>query len=458
MRKKIKESIGAKTFLTMFLLLTVCCILIYGMVMVFLPKNYQVELQNQFTTDLYKLTESLEKSGWEDISQDILAFSIRNNAFVRIEDEAGNEMLAVNISNDEKKNNAAKTLSSSGSFTYKGKNYRLLATASLIAVAQSYDILVKLIPFIAGMILMISVIAAYVCSRYFSKPLIDICGVAKRMTRLDMTWKCDESRSDEIGQLAGSLNEMSAQLSEALESLQSANEQLQSDIEKQRRQERQRIDFFTSVSHELKTPITIIKGELEGMIYKVGEYKDRDAYLKHALKTATDMEILVKDILSAARMGGSDFQLLREKVDMTSLVERCCRKVKGIAEDKNIKMLSRLQQNVFYHGDERLLQQAVSNIINNAVIYSPEQAGVEVELSDAMLTVHNTGVHIKDEDLEQLFIPFFRVDKSRNRNTGGSGLGLYIVKTIFDHHRISYKLENTENGVKFTVGFLNKST
>lgn len=453
MRKKIKESIGAKTFLTMFLLLTVCCILIYGMVMVFLPKNYQVELQNQFTTDLYKLTESLEKSGWEDISQDILAFSIRNNAFVRIEDEAGNEMLAVNISNDEKKNNAAKTLSSSGSFTYKGKNYRLLATASLIAVAQSYDILVKLIPFIAGMILMISVIAAYVCSRYFSKPLIDICGVAKRMTRLDMTWKCDESRSDEIGQLAGSLNEMSAQLSGALESLQSANEQLQSDIEKQRRQERQRIDFFTAVSHELKTPITIIKGELEGMIYKVGEYKDRDAYLKHALKTATDMEILVKDILSAARMGGSDFQLLREKVDMTRLIERCCRKVKGVAEDKKIKMLSHLQQNVFYHGDERLLQQAVSNIINNAVIYSPEQAEVEVELSDAMLTVHNTGVHIKDEDLEQLFIPFFRVDKSRNRNTGGSGLGLYIVKTIFDHHRISYKLGNTDNGVKFTVGF-----
>lgn len=453
MRKKIKESIGAKTFLTMFLLLTVCCILIYGMVMVFLPKNYHVELQNQFTMDFYKLTESLEKNGWEDISQDILAFSIRNNAFVRIEDEAGNEMLAVNISNDEKENHAAKTLSSSGSFTYKGKNYRLLATASLIAVAQSYDILVKLIPFIAGMILLISVIAAFVCSRYFSKPLIDICGVAKRMTRLDMTWKCDESRSDEIGQLAGSLNEMSAQLSAALESLQSANEQLQSDIEKERRQERQRIDFFTSVSHELKTPITIIKGELEGMIYKVGEYKDRDAYLKHALKTVTDMEILVKDILSAARMGGSDFQLLREKVDMTRLVERCCRKVKGIAEDKKIKMFSHLQQNVFYHGDERLLQQAVSNIINNAVIYSPEQSEVEVELSDAMLTVHNTGVHIKDEDLEQLFIPFFRVDKSRNRNTGGSGLGLYIVKTVFDHHCISYKLENTENGVKFTIKF-----
>lgn len=453
MKKKIKESIGAKTFLTMFLLLLVCCILIYGMVMVFLPKNYHIELQNQFTTDFYTLAESLEKNGWEDISQDILAFSIRNNAFVRIEDDAGNEMLAVNISNDEKENRDAKALSSSGSFTYKGKTYHLLATANLIAVTQSYDILVKLIPFIAGMILLISVIAAYVCSCYFSKPLIHICGVAKRMARLDMTWKCDESRSDEIGQLAGSLNEMSAQLSQALESLESANEQLQSDIEKERRQERQRIDFFTSVSHELKTPITIIKGELEGMIYKIGEYKNRDAYLKHALKTVTDMEMLVKDILFVARMGGSDFQLLREKVDMTRLVQRCCRKVKGISEDKRIKLFLHLQQNIFYHGDERLLQQAVSNIINNAVIYSPEQAEVEVELSDTMLTVYNTGIYIKDEDLEQLFIPFFRVDKSHSRNTGGSGLGLYIVKTIFDCHNISYKLENTEKGVKFTVNF-----
>lgn len=79
MRKKIKESIGAKTFLTMFLLLTVCCILIYGIVMVFLPKNYHLELQNQFTTDFYKLAESLEKNGWEDMSQDIFAFSMRNN-------------------------------------------------------------------------------------------------------------------------------------------------------------------------------------------------------------------------------------------------------------------------------------------------------------------------------------------------------------------------------------------
>jgi len=93
------------------------------MVMVFLPKNYHIELQKQFTTDFYALTESLEKSGWENISQDILAFSIRNNAIVRIEDETGNEMFAVNISDSEKENGSVKALSSSGSFTYKGGGY-----------------------------------------------------------------------------------------------------------------------------------------------------------------------------------------------------------------------------------------------------------------------------------------------------------------------------------------------
>lgn len=453
MKKKIKGSIGAKTFLTMFTLLLLCCVFIYGMVMIFLPKNYHTELQNQFTTDFYTLIESLEKNGWEKTEQDMLAFSVKNNASLRIEDEAGNEMFAVNIKTDEKEDGEVKTLSSSGDFTYNGTNYSLIAMASLVAVTQSYNILVKLVPFIVSVVLLISAIAAYVCSRYFSKPLIDICGVAKRMMQLDMTWKCDTSRSDEIGQLSESLNEMSAQLKQALDSLQAANEQLQQDIENERRQEQQRIDFFTSVSHELKTPITIIKGELEGMIYQVGEYKDRDVYLKHALKITTEMEQLVKDILLAARMEGYDFQLKREDVNMTRLVERCCGKVKGVAEDKKIDLLAHIKKGIFYYGDERLLQQAISNIIGNAVLYSPEQAEVTLELSDDTLTVHNTGVHIKEEDLKQLFIPFFRVDKSRNRNTGGSGLGLYIVKSIFDCHGITYQIENTESGVRFIVHF-----
>lgn len=454
MIKNIKGSIGKKTFIIMMALLITCCIIIYGMVLYFLPKNYQTELESQFITGFQELINTLETEGVENNTQTISDFSIKNNASITITDTNGNEIIKVNILAETDDNvKSDKSLDTSSNFTYSNTTYTIIAKVSLVAVAQSYEVLLNLIPLIAIIIILISVVGAYICSRYFSKPLVDICSVAKRMTHLDMTWECDTSRNDEIGVLATSLNEMSKRLENALNSLQTANEQLQQDIESERRQEKQRIDFFTSVSHELKTPITVIKGELEGMIYQVGEYKDRDTYLRHSLKTVSEMEKLVKEILAAARMGGSDFQITPTDLNISDMVRKCCRKVQGIAEDKKMNMCLEIQPDFHYQGDELLLQKAFSNIISNAISYSPEKAKVTVVLKDNVLSVENTGVHINEGDLEQIFIPFFRVDKSRNRNMGGSGLGLYIVKTIFDHHGISYRMENMEQGVHFSVVF-----
>ena len=449
MRKKISESIQAKTFLSMLALLLACCIIIYAMVMVFLPKNYQTELESQATSDFYKLMETLERSGWEAGSEEVLAFSMKNNATVRIVDADGNKVFSVNYADLENWEEADKTMSCSA--TEGWQTYQVSADISLVAVSQSYEILLKLIPLIAVVILLISVLAALVCSRYFSKPLIHICSVAKRMTSLDMTWKCEVRQRDEIGVLADSLNEMSERLNKALVSLQEANEQLQMDIEREREQERQRIDFFTAVSHELKTPIAIIKGELEGMIYQVGDYKDRDTYLRHCMKTVNDMERIVQDILSAARMGGSDFRLERADLDISRMLQKACRKVMGRIEDKGMELRQDIQPDFHYAGDARLLEKVFSNVLDNAVAYSPHGAAVTVALREGVLSVENSGIHIEQEDLGRLFTPFYRVDKSRNRNSGGSGLGLYITKMILDHHGVSCNMENTENGVIFTA-------
>ena len=451
MRKKISESIQAKTFISMLALLVVCCVIIYGMVMVFLPRNYHSQLEGQVTSDFYDLVEELERNGWEASSQSLMEFSMSNNASVDIVDEHGNSVFSVNYANMENLDLSAPSMSCSASFRQGGQTYQLFSNASLVAVSQSYDLLLKLIPFIAVVIVLISVIGAVVCSRYYSRPLVSISNVAKRMTTLDMTWKCEVNRKDEIGVLAASLNEMAQRLSSTMERLQAANEQLQQDIEREREQEKQRIDFFTAVSHELKTPIAIIKGELEGMIYQVGEYKDRDTYLRHCMKTVNDMERIVKDILSAARMGGSDFQLERTDLDISRMLQKACRKVMGRIEDKEMKLHQDIQPDFHYKGDARLLEKVFSNVLDNAVAYSPCGAVVTVTLQDGVLSVENSGIHIEQEDLERLFTPFYRVDKSRNRNSGGSGLGLYITKMILDHHGISCSMENTENGVRFTA-------
>ena len=110
-----------------------------------------------------------------------------------------------------------------------------------------------------------------------------------------------------------------------------------------------------------------------------------------------------------------------------------------------------IQPEYHYQGDRRLLEKVFTNVIGNAVAYSPVGATVTVSLQNGIFFVENSGIHIVEEDLKQIFTPFYRVDKSRNRNSGGSGLGLYITKTILDHHEIIHNMVNTENGVKFTA-------
>ena len=451
MRKRISESIQAKTFLSMLALLVVCCIIIYGMVMIFLPRNYHTQLEGQVTADFYDLVEILERNGWEASSDSLMEFSMRNNASVKVNDNYGNNLFSVNFADIENMDTSAPSMSCSATFQQGGQTYHVFANAALVAVAQSYDILLKLIPFIAVVILLISVIGAVVCSRYYSKPLVSISNVAKRMATLDMTWKCEVNRKDEIGVLAASLNEMSQRLSDTMDSLKAANWQLKKDIEREREQEKQRVEFFTAVSHELKTPIAIIKGQLEGMIHQVGPYKDRDTYLRRCLKTTNDMEALVKEILSAARMGGSDFHLERTDLDISQMLQRVCQQFRGRMEDKEMELYMDIQPAFHYAGDGRLMEKVFTNVIGNAVAYSPVGATVTVSLQNGIFFVENSGIHIAEEDLKQIFTPFYRVDKSRNRNSGGSGLGLYITKTILDHHGIPYSMVNTEDGVKFTA-------
>ena len=282
-------------------------------------------------------------------------------------------------------------------------------------------------------------------------PVIKISNISKKLSKLDMTWKCNTTRTDEIGVLANNLDTMAERLNKTINELTIANKQLQKDIEQEKEREKVQTQFFRAVSHELKTPLTIIKGQLEGMIYEVGEYKNKEKYLKHCLKVANDMESLIKEILSVAMIKEENFKLNEKEFNIANTIKNVLKKYQGIAEDKEIEIITNIGEQYNFIGDERLLENAISNIVSNAVMYSPKKEKVFIEFKSNMVRIENTGIHIENKDLEQLFNPFFRVDKSRNKNTGGSGLGLYIVKTIFDYHNISYKIENSQNGILFTI-------
>jgi len=452
LRKKIKSSLWLKIFLLLTTLLFAVSILLYGTIMAVMPASYKYALTSNYTEQVSRLIADLEHHDLDDATQKIYEFCINNNAGALLSGNQTSLSFGEGILDEQQREqNVFQT--ASASLALENGTYTLQITMSARAVNQLTETFWRLLPIVGIAVLTISLIASYFVTRLLTKPILEISDISKRLTTLDMTWRCDTSRTDEVGTLALNLNTMAARLDSTLKELSAANEKLQADIEQERRQEKLRVDFFRAVSHELKTPITVLKGELEGMIYQVGEYKDRDTHLRQSLRTVNDMELLVKEILSASRMAGSDFSLTLSDVDLSQLVRECCRKWQGAAEDREQRFQAEIEDGRTCQGDMALLQKAVSNIIGNAVAHSPSQAEISVTLAGNILQVRNSGVSIDSANLEKIFEPFYRVDRSHNRNTGGSGLGLYIVKTILERHGFSFRMNSTDDEVCFTAIF-----
>ena len=419
----------------------------YGIVIKVMPNNYRTVTLSNYTEEIKRLVSELESETLEEGMNKIYDFCINYSANAQL--KGIDTVYSFGENTDQ--NVTTQTISSEVIFTDSNESYILSLSVSENTVNQIMVVFLKITPVILLLIFVISIIAAQIISRIITKPVVNISNISKKLTKLDMTWRCNTERTDEIGVLANNLDTMAERLNETINELIIANQQLQEDIEKEKEREKLQTEFFRAVSHELKTPLTILKGELEGMVYEVGKYKDTKKYLKHSLKVTDDIGKIIQEILSVAIMKDEHFKLNKKYFDLANTLKNIYRKYQGIAEDKEIEIITNIQDTYEFNGDERLMENAISNVVGNAVIYSPKNEKVFIDFNDKVMKIENTGIHIEKEDLKQLFNPFFRVDKARSRNTGGSGLGLYITKTIFDYHKISYKVENTDKGVLFTI-------
>ncbi|OXS65301.1 two-component sensor histidine kinase [Lysinibacillus sp. KCTC 33748] len=336
-------------------------------------------------------------------------------------------------------------------------NLTVTVFATFQPIDEASQVLVRFLPYISIIVVCIGLGSAYLYSRFITKPLIYINEGAQKMANLNFSENIVVRSNDELEELSNSLNEMSNNLQQTMIDLQIANEQLKDDIERERKIETKRRGFFATVAHELKTPLTVMKGYLEGMIYNIGPYQNRDFYLEKNHKIIERMEQLVREILSMSKLEQDTTKLQLEEVDLLELVDSITKDLVFFASEKDIKIVKQISPYMSVRTDRDLLEKAFKNIIHNAVTYSPHGETVFIEVTglrkenQIQIKVINTGVKIKEEEIQQLFEPFYRIEKSRNRNTGGSGLGLYIVKQVFESLSIIYTMENTENGIQFVA-------
>lgn len=453
MVKKIKNSLSAKVFLWIAGLLILCSLLIYGIVMIFLPQSYTIVSSNKMETETKKLTETLSQTGFKQAKEVIEQFCQNNQAAVVL---SGTDTNLSFGSMDYLNNQKGEIITSSEEiyFADTDERYYISITASVSAGSELTMAFLELFPMLLVLIVLISALGAFLCSRILVRPVLEISRVSKRMASLDMTWECKVNRTDELGVLADSLNMMAKRLDATFRELEAANKKLREDMEHITELSRQRRDFFAATSHELKTPITILKGQIESMVLRIGKYKDTGKVLPETLKEVENMERLVKEILTISQIEMDGLTGKAEQVSLPDTLTKVTEILLPLIHERQITVHSQLAEDITVFGNISLLEKAIHNILSNALRHSPEGAEVFIHLTPSILTITNTDTLIPEEDLPVLFTPFYRVEKSRNKSTGGSGLGLYLVKTILELHGFQYWVENTKMGVVFTVKFL----
>lgn len=332
------------------------------------------------------------------------------------------------------------------------KNEMIFVLASLQPVNEAANVINELYLYFYLVAIFLIIILSFLYSNMIAKPLIKINKTASRMAKLDFSEKCLVYSKDEIGNVASSLNFLSENLNNALVSLRSANVKLEEDIEKERNLEKMRKEFVASVSHELKTPISLIDGYAVGLKDNIFEGEDKDFYLDIIIDETRKMASLVTDMLDISQLESDTFKLSMEDFNLTELVRFTLKKYIALANEKSVTIEFKLLENVEINADWNRMEQVITNYVTNALRHVNEGGKITISLIDEgeniSLEIENTGSSIPEEDMLKVWDKFYKIDKSRNRKSGGTGIGLSIVKNILMLHNYSFGVENTDVGVK----------
>ena len=214
-----------------------------------------------------------------------------------------------------------------------------------------------------------------------------------------------------------------------------------------------RKEFVASVSHELKTPITLIDGYAVGLKDDVFEGKEKDFYLDVIIDEARKMGHLVTDMLDLSQLESGNFKLILQEFNLKELIIFTLKKYETLFTEKLVRIETSFIDNVRVNADWGRIEQVLTNFITNALRHVNENGTINVRMVDKgeyiSVEVENTGSHMPDDEMDKIWDKFYKLDKSRNRKLGGTGIGLSIVKNILTLHGYSYGVCNTADGVKF---------
>lgn len=334
----------------------------------------------------------------------------------------------------------------SGAFVYVSTNYQSMAEN--IGIFNSFLLYVGIGVIIFGVVLMVFI------GNNFTKPIRKLTEIATRMADLDFEIRYPVTGHDEIGVLGNSINTLSENLEQKISELKTANNELQKDIEQKIQIDEMRKEFLSNVSHELKTPIALIQGYAEGLQDNINDDNEsREFYCEVIIDEANKMNKMVKKLLTLNQIEFGNNQVTFEHFDIVQVIRSVINSATLLAEQKNAVIEIDEYSPIFVWADEYMIEEVVTNYVSNAINHVDGENKIRVSLKKndkvVRVSVFNTGKCIPEEELDKIWIKFYKVDKARTREYGGNGIGLSIVKAIMKSMNQECGVINHKDGVEF---------
>ena len=330
----------------------------------------------------------------------------------------------------------------------------IILRAPIAQIEATMGVFTKMFVGIAAGLIVFGSLFILLFSSIFSVPIKNLSNVAKRMTQLDFDVKVLVTTNDEIGELGNSMNEMSHKLEQTISELKAANIKLQKDIQEKQEIDDMRREFLSHVSHELKTPIALIQGYAEGLKDNLfDDEESKNFYTDVIIDEAAKMNVLVKKLLNLNEIEFGDVPLNIERFELVGFINDIIRASSVLVDEVKATVIFEETDPVYVWADEYMIEEVVTNYLTNAIHYVTEGGVIRIYLiplgQDIRVCVYNQGENIADEDIDKLFIKFYKADKARTREYGGNGIGLSIVAATMEAHNKQYGVFNVEDGVVF---------
>lgn len=340
-------------------------------------------------------------------------------------------------------------------FKQVGENKYYILKTSMDSIHQAVNIANEFFLYSGIVVLVLGVFIIYFFTRRITSPIMEINDVITRLSQFDFSKKLSIHTGDELQMLASNINKLSQDLELNIQSLKIANEKLQRDIDQEKELENMKNEFISNVSHEVKTPITVINTYAEVIMDDlIPDEQTRKEYSQVIIDEGYKISKLIDDLNSYIKTGNLQFDIQKECFDLEELIKKNLRIYQIDITSKEVQLnFQELGESAWVEGDKFRIEQVITNFLSNAVSHMVQGGVLNVSLYEKgdriLIEIENSGSFIEGQYLQEIWKPFFKIDKSRNRKYGGTGLGLAIVKNILEQSHCHYGVNNTEIGVKF---------